>query len=239
MNTNKTILITGAAKNLGKHIAEHYLKKKFNVISIYRKSKPPSIVNSYKCNLSDAKQTDNLFTVLKKSFVKIDFIVSCAGASKKTYKVNENINDWKLAFDNNFYCFTNLLESYVKFYKKKTTKIVVISSIASNKITNAPITYAVAKTALNQYVQIKAKELAKDNIKINLLLPGNILMKNNNWGTKIKKDKKKIKKYIKDNVPLNTFCNPEQISDMCDYLFRKSGDNITGSKFTIDGGESL
>ena len=76
-------------------------------------------------------------------------------------------------------------------------------------------------------------------IKINLLLPGNILMKNNNWGTKIKKDKKKIKKYIKDNVPLNTFCNPEQISDMCDYLFRKSGDNITGSKFTIDGGESL
>ena len=64
-------------------------------------------------------------------------------------------------------------------------------------------------------------------------------MENNNWGKKIKKNKDKIKRYIRENVPLNKFCEPEQISEICDYLFSRSGNNITGSKFTIDGGESL
>ena len=86
---------------------------------------------------------------------------------------------------------------------------------------------------------MKAKDLAKYNININILLPGNILMKNNNWSKKLKANKTKVKKYIKENVPLNAFCRPQQIAEMCDYLFSVSGNNITGSKFVIDGGESL
>ncbi len=239
MNSNKTILISGAAGNLGYYLCRYYQKKGFNVIAISRRSKPKFIKNFYKCDLSKIEQTSKTFLKLKKNFKNIDFIISCAGLSKKTFRFDENINDWKYAFNNNFYCFSNLLETYSHFYKKKTTKIIVISSIASEKITNAPITYSVAKSALNFYSQIKAKELAKNKIRINILLPGNILMKNNNWAIKMKKNKNKIKKYIKDKVPLNKFCNPEQISDMCDYLFSDSGDNITGSKFIIDGGESL
>jgi len=119
------------------------------------------------------------------------------------------------------------------------TKIIVISTIASIKITKAPITYSVAKSALNYYVQFKAKQLAKNDVKINIILPGNILMEKNNWAQKIKRNNVKIKKYIKENVPLNRFCSPEQVSGICDYLFSKAGDNITGSKFIIDGGESL
>ena len=115
----------------------------------------------------------------------------------------------------------------------------MISSIASNKITKAPITYSVAKSALNFYAQIKAKDLAKYNININILLPGNILMKNNNWSKKLRENQSKVKKYIKANVPLNVFCGPQEIAEMCDYLFSESGNNITGSKFIIDGGESL
>ena len=185
------------------------------------------------------KKTLELFKKLKKKYSKIDLIISCAGASKKTFKNNETIKDWNFALDNNFFCFTNLLASYVKFYKKKPTKIIVISSIASDKITKAPITYSVAKSALNFYAKIKAKELAKNDIKINIISPGNILMDNNNWSKKVRNNPKKVKKYIKKNVPLNKFCEPQQIAEMCDYLSGKSGDNITGSKFIIDGGEIL
>ena len=195
--------------------------------------------NFYLCDLSNPKKTNILFAKLKKNKQLIDCIISCAGVSKKNYKKQENANDWKFAFDNNFFSFTNLLDSYLKFYKKKSVKIIVISSIASNKITKAPITYSVAKCALNFYAQIKAKELAKNNIKINIILPGNILMTNNNWSKKLQKNKSKIQKYIKANVPLNNFCNPKQIAHMSDYLLGESGDGITGSKFIIDGGESL
>ena len=67
----------------------------------------------------------------------------------------------------------------------------------------------------------------------------NILMKNNLWSKKLKINQNKVKKYIKENVPLNAFCTPMQIAEMCNYLAGDSGINITGSKFIIDGGESL
>ena len=239
MNTNKTVLITGASKNLGNYLTKFYLEKKFNVIGVTKKSKSDINKNTYLCDLSNATKTEIFFKKIKKKYIKIDLIISCAGVSKKTYKVDETIKDWNFAFNNNFFCFTNLLDSYLKIYKKKPTKIIVISSIASNKITKAPITYSVAKAALNFYAQMKAKDLAKYNININILLPGNILMKNNNWSKKLRENQSKVKKYIKANVPLNVFCGPQEIAEMCDYLFSESGNNITDSKFIIDGGESL
>lgn len=239
MDTNKTILITGASKNLGRYLAMHYIKKKYNVITVSKSSKLDKEKNSFVCDLANQSKVKKFFVRLKKKFKKIDFIISCAGNSRKTFKNFENYDDWKFALDNNFFCFANLLDSYLDVYKRKATKIVVISSIASEKITSAPITYSVAKSALNFYAQIKAKQLAKYKIIINILLPGNILMKNNNWYKKLQNNNRKVKKYIKDNVPLNKFCDPKQISQICDYLFSVSGNNITGSKFTIDGGESL
>ena len=239
MSTNKTILISGASKNLGKFLAEYYHNQKFNVIGISRKNITKSKYKIYKCDLSNEKKVNVVFQKIKKKYKNINFIISCAGFSKKTYKTQENFKDWNIAFNNNFFCFTNLLTSYLKYYKKKPTKIIVISSIASKKITKAPITYSVAKSALNFYAQFKAKQLAKNKININILLPGNILMKNNNWDKKIKKNEIKIKKYIKNNVPLNSFCNPNQILQLCNYLFDDSGDNVTGSKFVIDAGETL
>jgi len=239
MDTNKTILITGSSKNLGNYLVNYYLEKKFNVIGVSKNKKLNIVNNSYTCDLSSATKANVLLKKIKKKFKKIDLIISCAGNSKKTYAAHENIDDWKSAFNNNFYSFVNLIDAYAKIYKKKPTKIIVISSIASTKITKAPITYSVAKSALNFYAQIKAKEFAKNNIKINILLPGNILMKNNNWALKLKNDNKRTRKYINDNVPLNKFCVPKQISEICDYLFGESGDRITGSKFIIDAGESL
>ncbi len=239
MQLNKVILITGGSKNLGKYIVSYFLKLNYKVICVSKKTISNLQSDNYLCDLSNSKQSQNLFKKLKKKYKRIDLIISCAGSSKKTFKLNEKKKDWYVALNNNFFCFTNLIDSYCLIYNHKPTKIIAISSIASEKITNAPITYSVAKSALNFYTQIKAKKLAKYKIKLNVIMPGNILMENNNWSKKIKKDKVKIKKYIKTNVPLNKFCNPKQIAEICNYLFGSSGDNITGSKFIIDGGESL
>ena len=139
MNTNKTVLITGASKNLGNYLTKFYLEKKFNVIGVTKKSKSDINKNTYLCDLSNAIKTDTFFKKIKKKYRKIDLIISCAGASKKTYKVDETIKDWNFAFSNNFFCFTNLLDSYLKIYKKKTNKNYcdIIHSIKqNNKSTN-------------------------------------------------------------------------------------------------------
>ena len=114
MNSDKTILISGASKNLGKFLAEYYLNEKFNVIGISRKKIKKSKYNIYQCDLSDDKMTNLVFKKIKKKYKNINYIISCAGFSKKTYKGEENLKDWILALNNNFFTFTNLLNSYLK-----------------------------------------------------------------------------------------------------------------------------
>ena len=67
----------------------------------------------------------------------------------------------------------------------------------------APIEYSISKSALNHYCLVKAKELSKFSIMLNIISPGNILNKNNNWYLKKKLMRKKSKIY-KKNVPLNS-----------------------------------
>jgi len=234
----KNILITGSYGYLGSYLKSFFLKKNFNVISVGRKNK--KIVNNknnYFCDLSNETEVASVFNSLKKKYPKIFCIISCAGNSKKIYKKYETKKDWENSFNDNFYSFVNVLQFYLKYYKSSPTNIISISSIVDKTIINAPIAYSISKNALTNFCKIKSDELAKKKIKINVISPGNILIKNNNWYKKIKLNKASILKYIKKNVPMNAFSKKEDIADMCLYIIEKNR-NITGSRFVIDSGQS-
>ncbi len=72
-----------------------------------------------------------------------------------------------------------------------------------------------------------------------MISPGNIFIKGNNWDRKIQKDKKKVTKYINKEVPLKSFIYPHDILPILDVLISKNANNITGSDFIIDGGQSI
>jgi 3-oxoacyl-[acyl-carrier protein] reductase len=233
------MIITGGSGVLGKYLVNKF-KKKNNIISItsYRDKKVGN--SNFSCNLADNNDVKKIFNKIRKKFKKIDVIILCAGKSKKNFDESENLNSWKESFDNNFYSTTNMIENYLIEYDYSKTKIIVFSSIAGEKvIEGAPITYSVAKSALNFYVKFKSKELAKHKICINLISPGNILMKGNNWFLKRKKNSKTVRDYIKTNVPLNNFCKPENIFSLCEFLIDKKNESTTGSNFIIDSGQSL
>jgi 3-oxoacyl-[acyl-carrier protein] reductase len=236
----KNILVSGGSRNLGKFIAEQFAKEGHNIFAISRSTlKQYNNIYNIKCNLLEIKQVNLSLKSIKNKFKKIDLMILCAGDSKKHYARNEKNVDWQRSFNNNFYVCTNLIESYLKIFNYSKTKIIIFSSIAAIKVTKAPITYSVAKAGLNFYAKYKAKELSKYNINLNLISPGNIIMKNNNWGKKFINNKKKVLNYIRQNVPLNTFCNPEEIFNLCKYLSIENNSAITGSNFIIDGGETL
>ncbi len=152
----------------------------------------------------------------------------------------ENIQEWKKIFDINFFSFVNTLNSYCDVYKKQSTKFIVVSSIAgSANISGAPITYSIAKNALTKYSIYKSKELAKHQITLNVISPGNILQENNLWSKKLKDNPKKTRAYIKKNVPLNSFVKPASLIETCKLIIDMDSNQITGQNIIIDGGQIL
>ena len=230
----KKIVIVGSSGNLGRYIFKE-LKKTHTLIGIERKKS----LNNFECkDLSNSKMNLDTFKLLKKKNSKLDAIIICTGKSSKDLNARID-NKFINSFKSNLLTISNTVESYQKTYKNKSTKIIVISSIAGIKIMEAPIEYSISKSALNHYCQIKAKELSKFKIKLNIISPGNILNKNNNWYFKRKTNNNKIKNYIKKNVPLNSFCKPDQILAVCKLLISDDGNFFQGSNIVMDGGQIL
>jgi len=231
----KNIIVCGSSKNLGKYLYEK-LNLNNNVYGISRSKTNKK--NSISVNLNYPRDVKNTLRNIKKKSKKIDAIIFSVGNSKKNYLKNPKSNDFNQSFSYNFYPFVNLINSYLEIFKKKPTKIIVISSIAGLKNIKAPITYSIAKNALNFYCKILAKELAKQKIIINIISPGNILMKNNNWYKKLKKKNKEITNYIYNNVPSNKFCSAEEIYKICELIINNET-NFVGSNIIVDGGQIL
>jgi len=234
----KTILISGASKNLGLFLG-NYFKNKFRIVNLSRNILPKNKFDNYKCDLADETFVKETLIKVKKKYRKLELIISCAGNSKKDFTKIEKKKNFQNSFNDNFYSLVNLVSSYLEVYNYKPTKIVAISSIAGNKLTRAPITYSVAKSALNFYSRFKAKQLAEHNISLNIISPGNILQTGNNWHKKIKINKKQTLSYIKENVPMNKFCNPEDIAEAISFILHSKNNMITGANIIIDGGEIL
>jgi len=230
----KKILILGSSGNLGSFIFNE-LKKNTTLVGVQRQKKQ----NFYQCrDLSDSNMNLETFKLIKKKYPILDAMIICTGKSK--LDKNKNIEKKFInSFRSNFLTVINSINSYQKIYDNKPIKIIIISSIAGIKAMEAPIEYSISKSALNHYCLIKAKQLAKYKIRLNIISPGNILNKNNNWYVKKKINSKKVKNYIKKNVPLNTFCKPNQILSLCKLLISSDGDFFLGSNIVMDGGQVL
>ena len=107
---------------------------------------------------------------------------------------------------------------FITDLRKNKGNCLFISSICGLAALNAPIPYSVAKSAINYSVKNLANMLGKDGIRINAISPGNILHKGSVWEKKLLK--MKSKKMIKNNVPLNKFGSPKDISSMTIFYYR-------------------
>ena len=240
-NFNKyKVFITGSSSGLGFGLAKNFLESNAEVIingrnssKLHRASIKLNNCSYIKGDVSEKKDITKIKKFLKKKNNFIDLMICNVGDSN--YK-NNNLN-FENAFKSNFFSTVNSVEMLAPLIKKNG-KIVCISSICGSEVIDgAPIGYSIAKSAINNYVKSISYELGKKNISINSIAPGNLYFKNSTWEKKLKKNKLKTIRYIKNNVILNRFGNIDDIFNLIAYLSSSRTKFITGSTFVIDGGQ--
>ncbi len=241
MLKKKTIFISASSSGIGYHLAAKYKLLGYNlIINGTSKSKLKKASSNLKCDyflgdLTNQKKIDLLINKIKKKYKYIDVLICNLGNSN----FKKNNKNYEHAFKYNFYSTANLVESSKKILKKNKSKIICISSICGlESIEGAPIGYSIAKSALNFYIKLISKELAEKKITINGVVPGNIIFKGSVWDLKMQDNPNKIKKYIKNNVPLNKFGSVSDIFSICKILSENENKFITGSLFKLDGGQT-
>ena len=133
--------------------------------------------------------------------------------------------------------FYHSFNNFFDLIDKKDGSIIAISSIAGLETLNAPIEYSVSKKTLSSYCKNLSKKITS-GLRINVVSPGNILMKGNNWDKKLKTNRKQVLNYIEDNVPLKRFGSPDDIANVVLFLSSKKSKFINGSNIIVDGGQT-
>ena len=242
---NKKVLVTGSSKGIGKYIAKEFIKEGSKVIinsrnidnlrATYRE------IGCFNYVVGDLSKPKQSLLVIEKTINllgSLDILICNVGDGSSVKPGNENFEEWQKSIDANFFSAVNIIQDSINHLEKSRGSIVCITSICGQEIiTDAPLTYSCAKAALNFYIKGISRPLGEKNIRINGISPGNILFEGSTWEKKLIKNHDKVKSYIKNNVPLNSFGKPEDIAKLACYLSSDFSKFATGSIWNLDGGQ--
>jgi len=242
----KNALVTGSSKGIGYAIATLLHKEGCNVTINGRNSETlKKKITSFKERIrycaADVTSIDDCNTLIKETIShwgSIDILVCNVGSGTSVNPGDENFEEWQKVFSNNFYSAVNVIEAAKNELSKTHGSIVCISSIAGMESSGAPVTYSVAKTALNAYVKNISRPLAKLGIRINAVVPGNIIFESSVWAKKLAENPLGVEKMLKNEVPMQRFGKPEEIANFVAFLCSQKSSFATGSMFVVDGGQT-
>ena len=242
----KNALITGSSKGIGYAIATLLHKEGCNVTingrndDILKKTVTSFNERIHGC-AADVASVDDCNTLIKETINKwgsIDILVCNVGSGTSVKPGDEDFEEWQRVFSNNFYSAVNVIEAAKNELSKSGGSIVCISSIAGMESTGAPVTYSVSKSALNAYVKNISKPLAKLGIRINAVVPGNIIFEGSVWTKKLSENPQDVEKMLKNEVAMQRFGKPQEIANFVAFLCSEKSSFATGSLFVVDGGQT-
>lgn len=185
----KYYMIVGASAGIGKEIAKKLSSVDTTVVLVARRKdrlvdlqsalKGNSIV--IPCDLMRTEDIESVFDILAEKNIRLDGLVYCAGVVfVKTLKSMDK-NDLENMFRVNVFGFYEMCRCFQKVkVSHKGAAIVGISSYAAVSKETGMSAYAMTKEAMNVQVQVLAKELLKRKIRINTVMPANVMSKMDN-----------------------------------------------------------
>lgn len=239
---NKTAIITGSSRGLGKKTATALAKQGANVVVNYNsnESEALSTVNeilsdggnaiAIKADVSKSEDINNLFEKTVEHFGKIDIVINNAGIM-----VTKFLKDFsEEEFDKQF--SINVKSVFMMMKKASETleqngRIINISSSTSRLMMPGYAVYSATKSAVEQMTRVFAKEIGSKGITVNSVLPGPIKTELFLNG--------KSDELINRIASLSAFNRIGEVEDIIPIILFLSGNDsqwITGQNIGINGG---
>ena len=240
---NKTALITGGSKGIGKDIVKKFINSNCNVAFTYLSSDEEAAkiekefgrnnlkIKKYKSDASNFEASSKLVEDVIKDFGGFDILINNAGITKDNLILRMDQDAWKKVIDINLNSCFNLTKCSVReFIKKKEGVIINISSIVGVKGNAGQSNYAASKAGVNGFTKSIALELASRNIRCNAIAPGFI-----ETDMTSKDGSGLFDKWI-ESIPLKRAGIVDDVSELCLFLASDKASYITGQIINVDGG---
>jgi NAD(P)-dependent dehydrogenase (short-subunit alcohol dehydrogenase family) len=239
---NKTAIITGGAKGIGKAVADKLLEEGAAVIILDKDEqmeKPAgesSRYHYYRCDVCNNEQLESVFEKIKKTFGSIDILINNAGI--QTYgTVTETSEElWDMTMNVNvksmFFC-SKL--SIPLMEQSKNAVIINLSSVQAFITQKRVAAYATSKAAILGLTKSLAVDYAP-HLRCVAICPGAVMTPMLETTIDGYSDTKKVISETENIHLLKRIAKPEEIADFILFAASDKGRFMTGQFYRIDGG---
>jgi len=236
---NKSFLITGSSRGIGKSIALHAAKEGAKVIISSRKI-DACIATANEINSlvgSEAAQLQHLVDETNNLFGKIDILICNAATNPFMGSMMDIPSDSFDKIMQNNVKSNHILSKLVlpQMIERKDGVIIIVSSIGGLRGSSLLGAYNMSKAADIMMVKNIASEFGHCNIRANAIAPG--LIKTD--FAKALWDNPEILKVFTDKVPMKRIGEPEEIAGVALMLASDAGAYINGQTLVVDGGSTI
>lgn len=243
MLKGKVAVVTGGTRGIGFEVVRKYLSNGAKVVLFG--SRQESVDKALKQlkeensewevegkfpKLTDAADVEKAISEVKEKFGKIDILVNNAGISQSTPLYDYTSEEFDKAIDLNVKAVFYAILPTAKIMKEQGGGCIInTSSMVSISGQPAGVGYPTSKFAVNGLTISLARELGKDNIRVNAVAPG--VTKTD----MVAALPEQVVQRISAGIPIGRPAEPEEVADAFLYLASDMASYVTGEILSVDG----
>jgi 3-oxoacyl-[acyl-carrier protein] reductase len=245
--TEKSAIVTGATRGIGRAIALELARRGANVAFNYARSAEEAEklraeieglgVKCYaaQCDVANTEASAEFCKQVKDTLGTIDFLVNNAGITRDTLILRMKEDDWDAVIDTNLKGAWNFSKAVLRFMMKNETggTILNITSISGVVGMQGQSNYSASKAGMIGLTKALAKEVASRKITVNALALG--LIETDMSGQLNEEYQAKLLEMI----PLGRYGQTQEVAEIVCFLLSDSARYITGQVIQADGGMAM
>lgn len=243
MLKGKVAVVTGGTRGIGLAIVKKFLQNGAKVallgsrqetvdkaLAEIKKENDKAQVLGFCPNLSDAKQIEETFAKVKETFGSLDILVNNAGVSARQSLYTYDVADFEKTMDLNVNSVFVCAQAAAKIMKEQGGGVILnTSSMVSLYGQPSGVAYPASKFAVNGLTKSLARELGKDNIRVNAVAPGVTRT------DMVANLPEALIKPILATIPLKRMGEPEEVANVFLFLASDLASYVTGEILSVDG----
>lgn len=240
---DRTAVVTGASRGIGRAIALQLAKGGASVVINYHASARAAeelaaeIIAaggkafSFKADVSQLAEAEGLIKAAVDHFGKIDILVNNAGVTRDMLIMMMKEEDWDVVINTNLKSAWNCSKAATRaMMRKRYGRIVNITSVVGIAGQAGQSNYAASKAGLIGLTKSLAREVASRSITVNAVAPGFITT---DMTATVSAE---MLEELKKRIPLERWGTVEDIAHAVTFLASEEASYITGQVLSVDGG---
>lgn len=243
---NQTALVTGGSRGIGRAIALAMAEEGANVAILYAGNETAAAQTvqeaeafgvkavSYRCDVSSEQAVKETVDQVLKDFGRVDILVNNAGIVRDGFLLSMKEEAFDDVINTNLKgAFHLTRQLYSHMMRRKSGRIINISSIVGLNGNAAQANYAAAKAGVIGLTKSTAKELAARGVTCNAIAPGFI------HSDMTDAMPEKARDAISSQIPMKRVGQPQDVAALAVFLAGPGASYITGEVIRVDGGLAM